>query len=114
MNGELPDDEEAAQLLRRLRRAIFRYPMATQAIFSALVAEGREFASTPEGAEWRQRLSFAKGTGRARMLWETLSLGTFTERAEQPLPGNLADALVRTLSRGHLEPLLAKLFEKVS
>jgi len=107
-------DADELQTLKRLRRAIFRYPMATQAMFSALVAEGRQYATTEEGAEWRKRLGYAKATGRARMLWETLSLGTFSERSEEPLPSVLGEALLRTLRRTHLEPLLAKLFTKDS
>ena len=105
-------DPEDLQTLKRLRRAIFKYPMATQAAFAALVAEGRRYALTDEGAEWRKRLGHAKATGRARMLWETLSLGTFSDRIEEPLPGALAEALLQTLRRQHLEPLLAKLFGK--
>jgi hypothetical protein len=103
-------DPESVALLSKLRRALFKYPMATQAAFSALAAEGRAFAETPEGARLRNRLGHAKATGRGRMLWEALSLGSFTERDEGPLPSAMVDALSSTLRRRHLEPLLAKLF----
>jgi hypothetical protein len=103
-------EREATAALAALRRAIFRYPMAMQAAFSALAAEGRAFARTEEGAEWRRRLSHAKATGRGRMVWETLSLGAFVEHQDGPLPSALIDALARSLRRQHLEPLLAKLF----
>jgi hypothetical protein len=106
-------DEESIRLaLTQVHRSIFKYPIAVQAAFSALVAEGRRFAQTPEGQQWRTRLTQAEETGRARMLWEVLSLGSFTEHNDSPLPSVLVDTLVHTLRTKKLEPLLAKLFER--
>lgn len=107
-----PSEEQIERALGRLHRAIFKYPMAVQAGFSALVAEGRRFAQTPEGAEWKERLSRAEETGRARMLWEVLSLSAFTEHNDNPLPTVMVDTLVHTIRTKKLEPLLSKLFER--
>jgi hypothetical protein len=112
VNGvpESKKDAEALATLARLRRAMLRYPMAVQAGFSALAAEGRAFADTPDGADWRRRLGYAKAMGHGRMVWETLSLGSFTEKPDGPLPSAMIDALATTLRRRHIEPLLARLF----
>lgn len=107
-----PSDAEVLATLRALERVIFKYPLAIQAAFSALTAEGRRFARTPEGELWLRRLSEAHSMGRARMVWEVLSLSAFTEKHEQPLPGVFVENLVRVLRTRHLEPLLSRVFEK--
>lgn len=105
-------DRNVEAALRSLRLAIFKYPMAVQAAFSALAAEGRRFAETPEGAEWLARLEHAERTGRARLLWDVLSLRSFTERRDAPLPSALVEALSRALSVRHVEPLVTRIFGK--
>jgi hypothetical protein len=86
--------------------------MAAQAAFSALVAEGRRFAKTPEGADWQKRLLSARETGSAQLLWEILSSRTFTERSEGALPSTLLDALSRAIRINSVEPLLARILER--
>src|SRR5690606_24879228 len=105
------EDFEALRTLAELRRGILRYPMAVHAAFSALVREGRSFAEAPEGAEWKRRLVAAKSTGRARMVWDVISLGAFGERASGPLPTVFLDALCEALRRPRLEHLLARLVD---
>jgi hypothetical protein len=105
-------DADVIHALEVVQRAIFKYPLAIQAGFSALVAEGRAFAETSEGADWRDRLSRARALGRARMVWEVLSLSAFTEHYDGLLPGVFADTLVRALKIRHLEPALSKIFER--
>lgn len=103
---------ELDRALGNLHRALFRYPMAAQAAFSALVTEGRRFARTPEGAEWQKRLLSARETGSAQLLWEILSSRTFTERTEGALPSTLLDALSRAIRVKNIEPLLARIIER--
>lgn len=105
-------EEQELDAIAALQRAIFKYPMATQAAFSALVAEGRRFAATPDGHALATRLARAKEMDRARMLWEVLSMSAFTERYEGLLPSLFVDTLVRTLKTRHLEPLLTRIFER--
>lgn len=111
--GPAPElsDAELSRALETLERALFKYPLAVQAAFGALVAEGRRFAATPEGAIWRERLQRSQGAGRARLVWEVLSLSSFTERSDGPLPSALLDKLVRAVKHRHLEPLLSRVFE---
>ncbi len=105
-------EEQEVDALAAVQRIIFKYPMATQAAFSALVAEGRRFATTSEGRNLALRLTRAKEMHRARMLWEVLSMSAFTERYDGPLPSLFVDTLVRTLKTQHLEPLLTRIFQR--
>jgi hypothetical protein len=106
-----PDDRELKSMLARTQRVIFKYPLAAQAAFTALTAEGRRFAGTSEGALWLERLQGAEQTERARLLWEILSLRGFNEGEGDPLPSVFLEALVRALKLPSLEPLLAGLFD---
>lgn len=98
--------------LQAVHRGLFRYPMAAQAGFAALVAEGKSYARTPEGAAWRERLLLARETGKAQLLWEILSSRTFTEYSDGALPSTLVDALSRAIRVKHLEPLLARILDR--
>jgi hypothetical protein len=104
-------DDPAAKILRVLRRVQWRYPVATQAAFSALVAEGRQAARTPEGKEMLARLSASPRVAKLRIIWEALSMNSFTEFEEEILPSFFLDELLRVAAASELEPLLSKLFE---
>jgi hypothetical protein len=109
-----PEEAQLMSALEAVHRAIFKYPMAIQAAFGALVAEGRRYAQTEDGAILCDRLARAREMGRARLLWDVLSLSAFTEQSEGPLPSVFADTLVRALRSRHLEPLLSKVLERRS
>jgi len=105
-HGE-PEDQDAT--LKRLRDAqllLVKYPIASQAAFAALVREGRRFAGTDEGQEWKRRLSASPLLARARTLFEGLSGGVVGEDAGA-LPSSFVDAFLRTLDRD-LETVLAE------
>lgn len=105
-------DAELSRALALLQRAMFKYPMAVQAAFSALVAEGKRFATTTEGREWFERLNGARDFEQAELLWEVLSTGAFTEKHSGPLPTFFVDALADALRKRHLEPLLMRVFAR--
>src|SRR5580693_1180923 len=46
------EDGALGEILRRAQLLLLKHPVAAQAAFAALIAEGRRFAATPEGAEW--------------------------------------------------------------
>jgi hypothetical protein len=112
VNGEATAQERAlTPLLRKVHRALFRHPIAVQAAFSSLVAEGKRYARTPEGAAWRAQLMGARETANAQLLWEILSTRSFTEQADGVLPSTLVDALSRAIRFRQVEPLLARILE---
>lgn len=109
-----PDDDarDVEAVLYRLQDALLRHPMVTQTVFSWLVREGRRFATTPEGAELRDRLIASSSAARARMIWEVLSLNAFVEHAESSLPSVFLERVVKALTIDGLEPLLSRVFER--
>jgi hypothetical protein len=97
--------------LHAVQRAIFRYPVATKAAFRALVAEGRRYAGTPEGAALHARLQGSPAVAKARLLWDVLSVRAFAEDGDA-LPEFFVDRLAQALRAEHLEPLLARALER--
>ncbi len=104
------DDDELAELLRGALRLLLRHPVAAQAAFRALVAEGRAFAETPEGARLRERLGASELIRRGRVVWDVVSLNLLEEHPDGALPSQYLDALVMTAGAANLEEKLAGLF----
>ena len=101
--------DASASLLRELQLGLLRYPVATQAAFRALVAEGRRFAASPDGTELEARLLASPEFRRLRRIYESLTWHMLEERGESTLPSNYLDALAQVIGLDHLEPFLAAL-----
>ena len=102
-------EEELAEVLRKLRGVLLQYPFASQAAFSALVAEGRRFAATPEGAEWKDALAGSELVREGRQVWDALSLNLLEEEATTVVPSTYLEALFQASSLPELEALLRRL-----
>ena len=81
------------RLMRALQAVALEHPLAAQAAVSALIAEGRRFAVTPEGARWRDALVHSTLLHRARLAWETTTLVMLQEEPPDVLPTAYLDAL---------------------
>lgn len=81
--------------LAALRRALLRHPVAAQALFAALVAEGRAFAVTPEGADLRRRLERSDLVLRSRAVWEVVTGGAFVEDPDIVMPSTIVEAIAK-------------------
>jgi hypothetical protein len=95
------------RVLEAVQQAVFRYPVATKAAFRALVAEGRRYAGTAEGAELLVRLQGSAGVERARLVWDVLTVRAFADDGDA-LPAFFVDRLAEALRSDHLEPLLGR------
>jgi hypothetical protein len=112
--GPLAPDEPRAtenappidELLRGAERLLLLHPVAAQAGFSALVAQGRRFAATPEGAQLAQALSTAPVLARLRRIWETTTLNMLEERSTKVVPNMYVEAIFRAARSANLEDLL--------
>jgi hypothetical protein len=106
----LREQDTLEQLLRLVRRLQRRNPEATSALAKALVAEGRRFASTPEGRRWQARLASSDLISRGRLLWLAAGFDRLLDGGEEPavVPSDwllfVADALQGT----DIEALLAR------
>lgn len=118
----MPDDDEVPHfdldepddrlegLLRRAQLGLIQHPVASQAIIRSLVAEGRRFAETAEGAALRSDLAGSELVQRGRAVWEGLTLNMFTPDDRTALPSVLVDAVLGAATRDDLERVLARLF----
>ena len=100
------------QTLRQLRDVLTRHPIAAQAAFAALAAEGRHFATTPEGQQWKERLERSELLDRVEVLWRALGMNAFVEGDGEVLPSFFLEAAMRAALRRGLEPLLSTIFDE--
>jgi hypothetical protein len=61
-------------LLLGARRAVLGNPAAARGLHDLLLAEGRRYAETAEGARLRDALASSEAVENLRRVWETLSL----------------------------------------
>ena len=106
---EIDEHAELVTAIAHVQRAIFEHPIAAQAAFAALVAEGREFEKTPEGAAWRERLERSTLLEKAEAIWEGLTLNILEENSDTVVPSRIVDVLVKLLHERALDTILAKL-----
>jgi hypothetical protein len=102
-------DDPLLSLLQDAQLLLFKYPSAAQAAFRALVAEGRRFATTPEGRAWRDRLAGSELVRRGLTLWAGSSLDMLTEPADGALPSGYLEAIFDALASDDLHGLLLRL-----
>ncbi len=114
--GDDEDKEPAPQgeadpllaILGQGQRLILKYPFASQAIFSAFVAEGRRFAETPEGARLRAELAGSELLERCRTAFQIVGHNLLEERRPSGLPSVLLHAFVSVARTANLESLLRR------
>jgi hypothetical protein len=103
------DSDRLVALMGRAHRILLEHPVAAKAAFAALVAEGRAFAATPDGAALRARLARSPRLRRGSLLWRSLTMGMLDTEDPGVLPATYLDNLLRAIDRGDLETLLGKL-----
>lgn len=103
---EEPTDE-LSRLLAELRWLTLRHPIAARSAVRALVAEGRRFASTPEGLAWKERLAASELVRRGQLLWDVGTWGALDAEDGPLLPTQVLDAIARACSRTDLETAIA-------
>jgi len=105
-----PSVEQSVAVLRDLQALALKHPVAAQAAFGALAAEGRRFSRTPEGARWRARLAGSELVDRVRLVFETATLWMLEPQGSGVLPSSYVDALFSAAAHSDMEPLLDRLF----
>ncbi len=101
-----PAGDPVTTLLRHASLLLIKHPVAAQAAFGALVAEGRRFATTPEGQRWKAALEHSDLAWRGHALWEGSVLKVLEERGDSPLPTAILEALIQVTARGDMTALL--------
>ena len=103
-------EEDLLDVIRRLQLLLLAHPAATQAMFSALVTEGRRYASTSEGAQWLDRLTGSQLVKRARVLWDASTMKMLEEDDSRILPSTYVESFARAAGVQPIEPFLRALF----
>ena len=104
-----PGDAAVAALLRRAQVLLLRHPIAAQAAFAALIAEGRRFAATPEGAEHAAALAGSDLVHKGRRVWDAVGMNLLEDDPATVVPSAYLEALFRAARSANLEGLLGRL-----
>ena len=106
--GVAEEDQTIARL-QSAQLALLKYPIAGQAIYAALIREGRGFAKTDTGKALKTQLESSPAVAKARTLFEGLNGGMLAEQNSE-LPSSFLDGLIDALDRD-LETVLGELGE---
>lgn len=104
-------DDDLTRGLRAGQQLLLQHPAATQALFRALVREGRAYAATDEGAALRQQVARSELLRRGRVVWEGVTLNILEEDGDSALPSSLLEAFMAAAQHPDAETLLAGLFD---
>jgi len=105
-------EDEDVHALRSLQALVLAHPVAAQALFSALVTEGRAFADTAAGRKWKERLSRSALLHRARLVFEIGTLWMLDDEPLGPLPSAYVDAVFMSASSGRMEAVMNRIFRE--
>lgn len=111
---ELPavaPSDPLARLVAWAQRVVFKHPVAAQAAYRALVAEGARYAQTEEGRAWRARLEASEELRRLRPVWELATLNLLEGGGSSALPRQFIDLVAQAVSRADVESVAAALAE---
>jgi hypothetical protein len=103
--------DELSKLLADLRWLTLRHPIAARSAVRSLIAEGRRFATTEEGAAWKARLSRSELVRRGQTVWDVGTLGSLDHDSEHCIPTQVIDAFARASARRDLETAVARRLE---
>ena len=108
-NGASPHEDLLAAILVQSRRWVVQYPVLAQAVYAALVAEGRRYGRTPEGARWAQALNRSQTVRRSRPLFEAVTTNMSEDAQNAVLPSTLLQAVRELGTTTRLEAWLSHL-----
>ncbi|MDH6198746.1 hypothetical protein M2272_005406 [Mycobacterium frederiksbergense] len=83
------------ELLLGARRAVLGNPVTARGVHDLLIAEGRRYAQTPDGARLRDALAASDAVENLRRIWETVSLNVLDGPAR---PNTAPDAWAELLA----------------
>ena len=103
----LRDEDELLAWIREAQTWVLRHPVAAQAIYRALVAEGRRFAGTPDGRRWKAKLEASETMRRASAMWGESALNALVDSGDSIIPPSFLDAALGVAMTNGLDSLLA-------
>jgi len=112
-SGANPDDD-LFEMLSKLQLWVLQNPMAAQAVFAALVAEGRKFATTAAGGRWARAMAESDLVRKGRLIWEATTLNLLEEREGSILPSAYLELLRKVVTMKDFETLLSRLRQGIA
>lgn len=104
-------DEDILRVLRALQAALLKHPVAGQAVFNALVSEGRNFAKTCDGKAARDKLERSELLHRARLIFDFGTLSMLEHDPPDIMPSAYIDTLFMLASGDRADHILHRLFD---
>ena len=105
--GASESDDEVIKRLQAVQLLLLKYPIAGQALYAALIREGRAYAQTDKGAKLKRQLENSPTVAKARTLFEGVTGGMLAE-TNSDLPSTFVEGFVEALDRD-LEVVLSEL-----
>ena len=101
---------DSLELLYVVQTMVSRYPQATSVIARALLAEGKRFAATPEGAALAARVAGSPALARLRAVWEGIATTLPDDAGIDIMPTDALELVARSPDGAdELHELLARL-----
>ena len=104
-----PREDPVTELLVRARRWVVQYPVLAQAVYAALIAEGRRYGRTAEGARWARALNQSRTMRSSRPLFEAVTTNMSEDPQNAVLPSTFLQAARELGATTHLEAWLSQL-----
>jgi len=105
-------EDDTIRSLESIQEALLRHPLAVQAAFAWLAAEGRRFAGTSEGLVWQERLGRSELVAQLRLVWDSLGMTAFSEESSDLLPTFFVEGLVSAASAENIEAMLTRVISR--
>lgn len=103
------ENETLSRLLLEGQHLLVRYPQAAQALVGAFVAEGRQYATTPQGQAWLEKLAASELVRRGRFIWDAYCVDALLENSSGKLPSAWLDVMLAAVTNPDLETILSTL-----
>lgn len=107
---DLAPADETVALISAVQRFVMTHPAASKALFAGLVAEGRAYAETADGAKVKDRLVQSDLVHQARLLLDLPGLSMLEPDDGAILPSTLVDTVFMMAANGSDAAFLDALF----
>src|SRR5262245_33554820 len=103
-------DEVTLRTLQSLQRVLMKHPIAFQAAYSALIAEGKKFEVTPEGRRLKAKLEGSSIVSQLRYVFDLTTFSLLERDSPDVLPSAYCDTLFMLAASERSDDLLDLLF----
>lgn len=112
---ELHDvDATTLRILQSVQRLLLQHPIAFQAAYSALIAEGQQFEKTSEGQVLTARLERSPLVQQLRYIFDLTTFSLLEREEPEALPSAYIDILFMLAANQRSDDILDRLFREVT